>query len=513
LIVVYHLNHKISEVITGNDQKIQFDTGDTIAAGLYRLAQQFPDKKIVWCRSDAKEYLNLEAIPVFFHHHKMMFSYFPENGTFFGCKIGYVEETPFINVNKKVSYPTWQMSNSVGVIHASVLNEVKEKVKPDADLDYFLSSLAKLCMPLGLLCYSEPKLLKKSKVMVTHQATLWTLFRFVGQHYKTRWVFLLLFSLIVYERQFPLFPFLFSFFYKKRNTIRISLDNIVVLSSLKVINEATIDVIIPTIGRKEYLYAVLCDLRNQTHLPKNVIIVEQNPLVNTVSELDYITNEEWPFVIKHTFTHQAGACNARNIALKKVESEWVFLNDDDNRFESDLIEKVFLNIKKYGTLVLMTSYLQSNEKLNYTTISQTTIFGSGNSFLRSILLENVAFNMSMEFGYGEDADFGLQLRNYGTDIIYFPEPGILHLKAPMGGFRIKPILAWSHEEIQPKPSPTLMLLKHAYDTKEQTLGYKLVLFLKLFKKKGWRSPLQFISLFKKQWTASRYWANQLEKND
>ena len=89
-----------------------------------------------------------------------MLSYLPQPNNFFDTKIGYVEESLFINVNKKVAYPTWQMSSVVGIIHASVLNTIHDKIVCDLDFDYYLSSIAKLCMPLGLLCYSEPKLLK-----------------------------------------------------------------------------------------------------------------------------------------------------------------------------------------------------------------------------------------------------------------------------------------------------------------------------------------------------------------
>jgi GT2 family glycosyltransferase len=46
--------------------------------------------------------------------------------------------------------------------------------------------------------------------------------------------------------------------------------------------------------------------------------------------------------------------------------------------------------------------------------------------------------MALEFGYGEDTDFGMQLRNKGFDVIYFPDLKITHLKAPMGvGLKIK----------------------------------------------------------------------------
>jgi GT2 family glycosyltransferase len=50
---------------------------------------------------------------------------------------------------------------------------------------------------------------------------------------------------------------------------------------------------------------------------------------------------------------------------------------------------------------------------------------------------------------GEDTDFGLQLRNCGANIIYFPEIQILHLKAPIGGFRIKPVWRWQNSSVQP----------------------------------------------------------------
>jgi hypothetical protein len=68
-----------------------------------------------------------------------------------------------------------------------------------------------------------------------------------------------------------------------------------VKSSLAVVGNKSIDVIIPTIGRK---HAVLQDLQ-QTHLPVNVIIVEQNPQEDSVSDLDFFNNQTWPLIIRH----------------------------------------------------------------------------------------------------------------------------------------------------------------------------------------------------------------------
>lgn len=509
MIVIYHNTKQVTRVTSDNLEVIDFESSKAIASVLMQLAMQFPDKKVAWCHQDCADFVNWDEFPKVLHHDKIMVSYTTSPSLYLGNEIGYIEESPFIKVNKKVSYPTWQMSSGIGGTHASVLLQFKGKIKESRNFDYFLNSMAKLGMPLGLLCYSEPKLLNNFPEYFQPKATIFTLFQFVYQHYKSRWLFLLLLNLVIYEKRLPIFAFLKALFYKKRTKIVISLDSIVVQSNKQVVEEATIDVIIPTIGRKNYLYDVLKDLASQTHLPKNVIIVEQNPSTASVSELDYLATESWPFVIKHTFTHQAGACNARNLALRQVESEWVFLNDDDNRFEADLIEKTIENIRTFGEKCVTNSYLQLNEKLDNIFINQSSIFGSGNSFIKSNLLHQVAFDKALEFGYGEDTDFGLQLRNIGIDVIYFPKPSITHLKAPMGGFRTKPVLQWQGEPILPKPSPTIMYVKQKHTTQEQILGYKTVLFFKFYRLQKIKNPFRYFSTFQKQWKVSLFWAKQL----
>lgn len=512
MIVVYHSNHKITEVRGTEKQIIPFDAADSIALGLQKLAVRFPNSKIIWCNNACMGFLNVKNITQYFHHNKMMMSFNLSEVNYLGTKIGYVEESPFININKKVSYPTWQMSSMVGGIHASILLAIKKEVNYDSDFDYFLCSLAKLGIPKGLLCYSEPRLLKHTgKECELPKANMFTLFRFVKQHYKTRWVFLLFLNLILYESKFSVMPLMFSLFYRNRSNNNINIETIKVQSSKKLVDEATIDVIIPTIGRKAYLYDVLCDLRNQTHLPVTVIIVEQNPDEASESELDYLHNEVWPFAIKHIFTHQSGVCNARNLALSQVESEWVFFNDDDNRFESNLLEAIFKKIEQFGNRIVTTAYPQKNESKKNKIVMQWPTFGAGNSFVKRELLEKIKFNMALEFGYGEDGDFGMQLRNQGNDVLYLPEPQILHLKAPMGGFRIKPVLAWHSDLVQPKPSPTVMLYQILHQTKEQILGYKTILFFKYYNHQKIKNPISYFINFRKQWKRSAFWVNELNK--
>lgn len=513
MLVVYHQNNRITKVISATNETIIVKVNQSIAAGLMALAHQFPKAKIIWCNELLENSLNLNEIAMLFHHDKMMLSYGVTTTGFLGNRIGFVEESPFIKVNKECRYPTWLMSSDVGVIHASVLKIIGKRIKSDSNFDYFLNSVAKLGMFLGLLCYSEPQLLlNNSQDIVNKEASSFVLFRFVKQHYKKRWIVLLFLNLLVFEKRLSIFPLLYALFFKNRKKIALNLDVIPVSSTLAVLDKKTIDVIIPTIGRKQYLHAVLKDLAQQTHLPVHVIIVEQNPQPDSVSELDFLTNEIWPFNIKHTFTHQTGACNARNLALNQVESEWVFLNDDDNRFDETLLETVLNKIQQFGVSVITTAYLQQNEPQRYTITNQSGIFGSGNSFVKASCLATVAFDMALELGYGEDIDFGMQLRNKGFDIIYFPEIRILHLKAPMGGFRIKVKQLWDNETLQPKPSPTIMYVFLKHYTQQQLLCYKLVSFFKLLKKESVSNYLVFFKEFEKKWEQSHYWANQIKNS-
>jgi GT2 family glycosyltransferase len=513
MIILYHNGVNVVELANANAFNIDKASRKTIASVLVEVAKNYPDEVLVWCHQSFKEELNISEIEKLVHHKKVLLSYNPSNDPFLDSAIGYIDASLFIQINKAVTFPTWQMSSMVGCLYAEVLMVLNNEMPINTNFDYFLCSLAKLSMPKGLLCYSEPRLLNNRTKSIPAKTSSFTLFRFVKQHYRTRWVFLLLLNLFLYERKFPLLPFLFSLFYKNRSKATINLDDIKVLSSKKVIDKATVDVIIPTIARKTYLYDVLKDFSKQTLLPNKIVIVEQNPEAGSTSELDYLTNEKWPFEIQPIFTHQAGACNARNLALNETQSEWVFLADDDNRFGATLLSDIFSKIEQYGNLVVTTSYPQKKEIKKYTKVVQWPTFGAGNSVVRRDVLTDVKFNKAFEFGYGEDGDFGMQLRNLGQDVLYLPEPEILHLKAPVGGFRTQPVLRWHDDSIQPKPSPTIMLYQILHNTKAQTNSYKTILFFKYYRHQKIKNPIRYYFYFQKQWERSVFWANELKQQN
>lgn len=509
MVVVYHQNNKVVKVCR-NQEVISFDASLNVASTLMTLAKKFSTDRLIWGHITIESNINWDALDLIFHHDRIMASFNNSSEKYLCDSIGYIDESIFFNTKKNVIYPTWSTSSALGGMSSKALLQFENNIKLTNNFDYFLHSLAKIGSVKGLFCYSDPRFVIDKGISVpVVKANVSNLFKFTQQHYRTRWIFILFLNFLIFEKRFPILALLGCLRFKKQNKTDVQFSNIMVQSKLKVIESRTIDVIIPTIGRKGSLYDVLQDLVEQTHLPKKVIIVEQNPLTESISELDYLTNKQWPFEIKHIFTHQTGACNARNVALSHVSSEWVFLNDDDNRFDENLISNIFDKIEQFGIYVATTSYLQKHEKLIYKNIHQTSIFGSGNSFVKTSCLKNVSFSMELEFGYGEDFDFGMQLRQEGFDVVYFPNPSILHLKVPFGGFRIKTKFAWANEKYQPKPSPTIMYVKQKYLNSKQIEGYKLKLFMKSIRKESVLNWTKFHSSFKQGWNTSVNWSRKL----
>ena len=369
-------------------------------------------------------------------------------------------------------------------------------------------------MPKGLICKSFPNLLINIKSenfeFDKKRASNSILIRFIRNNYKKRWLFLLFLNFLIYKRKIIVFNILSVYFKRKINNNSINISDIEINSAKEKLklSDFSIDVLIPTLGRKQYLLDVLKCLSKQTILPQKVIIIEQNPEKNSKSDLDYISNN-WPFIIDHSFINQTGACNARNVGLSKVTSNWVFFADDDILFENNILEKSLNQLNKLGEECITFSCLQKGEIEKNKTIFQWKTFGSGTSLVKATLLEDLSFKKEHEFGYGEDADYGMQLRKKGVDVIYIPNIKLLHLKAPIGGFRHKHKFDWINNKILPKPSPTVMAYNLKHKTEEQLLGYKTILFLKYYKNQKIINPINYIKTLNLQWKLSKQYAKKL----
>jgi len=420
MIIAYHNDIKVIKVFDyENDKEISF-IGETIQETLISIAKNKNNQFIGWCYIEFEKQMDVMSWKSIFRHPLIMASFEVTNHFFIDKSIGYVEDTPFVNVNKKVKYPTWLMSSDVGGIHASVLLKFEKLLKYKLTFSYFLNLVSKIGIKQGLLCYSNPQLLKNSsysKKLFKTGISKSEMLRFIKSNYRMRWQLIYLLDYLLYKKELLLWPLLKSLFKKKINC-EVNFEDIKIESKNDISNP-TIDVLIPTLGRANYLKDVLIDLSKQTLLPTKVIIVEQNPDVDKGSELDFLS-DKWPFKIDYTLINKLGACNARNIALSKVTADWVFFADDDIRLNNNVLKDTFKYINLYGAKAVTLSCLQKNEIEKNKVIHQWPTFGTNASFVNSNSLKQVKFNLAYEFGYGEDADFGMQLRNRGTDILYVP---------------------------------------------------------------------------------------------
>jgi len=509
---VIHDRNNAIKVIDSNKNQDLVVQGKSIQEVLYELAQANSTEIIGWSHKDLEPFINFDQLNDIFHHELIMASYATNGEYAIPEAIGYVENsTTFLKVKTDVNYPTWLMSSDIGGVHSDVIMQFKNLCNSKRiSFDAFLNHLSKTALSKGLFCYSSPGLLKKDSVVieVSHKKT--NLFYFVRQHHRSRWMSVLFLDYLLYERKIKLVSLLKGSLSPKLEIDQVNFDSVTVKSRNSPVEpQNSYDVLIPTLGRAKYLKDVLVDLSQQTVLPAKIIIVEQNGLEESTSELDYIHKQKWPFEIDHSFIHQLGACNARNLALKKVSSKWVFFADDDIRFKEDLVEKAFEFIRDYGAKAISMASLMQNESLQYKMPIQWHTFSTNSSFVKSSVLKDICFGMEHEFGFGEDSDFGMKIRNKGIDVLFYPTEDILHLKAPTGGFRAKMKFPWDNEKVQPKPSPMVMAHRLKHTTKQQLLGYRTTLMLKFFTASTNINPISYLSNFSKRWNKSILWATNL----
>lgn len=502
MIVVVHDTLQIKRV-TLNEKEFVC-TSINIVEEIVVLAQKFPNEYILWVNEKLFDFINWDYIFSIKIKPNAIYSFATSN-PFLPNALGYVDQNALLKIPKNVIFQTWQMSTDIGIISASLLLKVQPLLeKRNCSFGYFLNSIAQRFLISGLFSYSNPNLLNKEFIKINTSGTTKDLFVFVKQHYNLKRLLSLFFCLLFFESKIKVWSLISTLKFKKFKKIKSDFNLIHTISNQ--IQNSTVDVVIPTIGRAKYLQDFLFDLAMQTYKPSRIIIVEQNPEINSASELDFIKTENWPFEIIHKFIHQIGACNARNLALQEVNSDWIFFADDDIRIEKSFLQDAVSLLQQTDCKAGMFACLLPNQSKMYLKIHHTSVFGSGCAIVHQSIQNNCLFDKNYEFCFGEDYDFGMQLRNHGTDILYFPNPEITHLKAPIGGFRTKPVLPWCNEPIQPKPAPTILLNQLKHKTVEQYRAYKLVYFIKVA---TWTDWATFFYSKRKKWAVSLRWANLL----
>ena len=506
MIYLIHNEAKTFEKAFRNDEALLPKSINMVDV-FWELAKAYPNEILVWVEKQYYGSLDEEYFKQLFRHQNIMASY-PIETRYFSDDIGYVDQLPFVNAKRDVEYPTWLMSTDAGGIYGITALKFRSLFKEIKGFGYLINSISKLGQQNSLFCYSDPGLVNhRNSNKLEFQASSDELISFVSQHYKREWVWVLAHCLKKYNNEVHLKELISGFTKGGYFWVNIDLGPIELEKSAD-LSEEHIDIVIPTLGRPQHVFQVLKDLKQQSLLPTKVIIIEQNADRNSNTELNFI-KDDWPFEIIHTFTHQTGACNARNLALKEVSSKWVFLADDDIRLPDTILERSMVELQRLKVDALNLACLQPGEEPIFRKIKQWGAFGSGTSIIRSSIARECKFDEVLEFGFGEDLDFGLQLRAKGCDIIYHPDLIFTHLKADRGGFRSTSVNRWEDKGIEPKPSPTMMYLIRKHYSPEMIRGYKISLFLKFFRKQQTKNPIKYYRLMQKRWRKSEELCDRL----
>lgn len=490
MILIVHNDNQIVE-IKHNNESVEFNKKVNIIAITFDLVTKYKDEVLFWCHESLVGDFIYRKIIDNFEDKKTsfdfrlkpleIFTYNPDTAEFLPEQIGYIDfRSPFVNVVKDVTYGTWMLSSACGVIHCNTLEHF-HTLKSEYDFDKFLVELGFLALKMGLFPYSKPDLLTdKADFKYGKRADFNYLFSFVKRHFLIRQYLFFFFMMLRKEGIKMITPFLISIFKMKVKIPKINLSKIYCAHETRNLNEEdTIDVIIPTLGRPKELEDFLLDLNEQTIIPKKVVIIEQQPTFYKGTELNNLWTKSWSFNITHKLISHVGACKARNIALGEVCSRWIFFADDDIRIKSDLFEKTISFLKNNNIKIASIASYQKGESIDIlNNPSFWSEFSSGCSLVDIEAAKITRFDNSLEFGFGEDTDYGYQLRKKGYSIIYYNKVPVFHLKAPLGGFRSKTPLPWSNVRFEPMPAPTILKCFLKNNNKYQFEGFKMYTILK-----------------------------------
>ncbi|WP_405199447.1 glycosyltransferase family 2 protein [Christiangramia sp. LLG6405-1] len=259
----------------------------------------------------------------------------------------------------------------------------------------------------------------------------------------------------------------------------------------RITGKPTVDVIVPTMFRREFTLQLLEDYKNQTYNPTRIIVIDATP--EDQRNPDLYKDSEYPFELVVKWQHSAGSCRARNEAIELCTSDFIIFADDDTRILPEFVENHLRFLETYnvdactGLDIHAKNHLQNLTDLKDTLKSlgvsrykagAAQTFNNANSCVKRNRVDEIIGNdINFDGGYGEDADFGFRLLKEGVILMFNPYSANLHLKPPSGGYRFwglqSSILGkkrskqpWELDNpvgrIRPVPSPTILygILKH-----------------------------------------------------
>lgn len=197
-----------------------------------------------------------------------------------------------------------------------------------------------------------------------------------------------------------------------------------------------ISIIIPTIERYPYLETVIKQLKQQSILPHEVIVIDQTP-TNERNPALFVGHED--IGLKYYQMDEAGQCRSRNLGLLNASGDYILFIDDDVEMKPDLLEEHLKCLSYFDADVSCGVCEEAGSGPipdDFKYIRMSDVLPTNNGMVkRSVLCRSGLFDMAFDHGQRADGDLGARIYKTGARLILNPEISVFHHRAPRGGLR------------------------------------------------------------------------------
>ena len=217
-----------------------------------------------------------------------------------------------------------------------------------------------------------------------------------------------------------------------------------------------VSIILPTLNRYTYLTNLFKDLEKQNYKNFDIIVIDQSKPFNKTFYNNFKIN------IKVFYQNKKGLWQARNRAIKKSDSDFILLLDDDSRINPNWITEHLKCIDYFKADIsagVSISLIGSPIPQHYSYFRWADQLDTGNVLIKKKVFKKCGlFDLQFEGMRMGDDNFGIRAYVNGFKSINNPLARRLHLKANEGGLRelgswdgLRPV-GWS----RPRPVPSIL---------------------------------------------------------
>lgn len=198
-----------------------------------------------------------------------------------------------------------------------------------------------------------------------------------------------------------------------------------------------VSVIIPTLHRYPYLVSLLDQFRAQSHLPYEIIVVDQTDHDVRRHDLEGLFPD---LPLKVLQLDLAGQCSSRNAAIENAGGQYLLFVDDDDDIPATLIEdhlRTLLGMSADATSGIADEAGAGPLHREFLLHRASDVFPTNNSLLVKERLRHTGmFDLAYDRGQRADGDLGFRLYRSGAVMLLDPGISVYHHHAPAGGLRV-----------------------------------------------------------------------------